>query len=335
MKALRRRMSSFALVLATACELFFHGVAHAERIIVSNYGVAATGMPYAVALEMGYFKEVNVDVEGIINAEGTAGIRTLVDAKLAYAELSPLAVLTAVQSGADLRIVSGNVHSVVDFLWVALPSSPVSSVQDLKGRRLGYTNAGSTSEGLDRLWLNGAAIPPSDVTLSRTGGLEPGLSYLELGGIDVAPIEEPMWSSRPGKYKVIAMAAAALPELCNVVGVTTGDAATTKGEFIRGVLKARRKAVEYIHANPDASAAIIAKVYKLDPAVAERVIRSLLDSEKKSGTPYWGAGDLRLDTMNNIVVAQKLLTPMMGEVIWSKLIDESFLPYDLTSNKSK
>src|SRR5256885_255876 len=125
MKALRRRMSSFALVLATACELFFHGVAHAERIIVSNYGVTATGMPYAVALEMRYFKEVNVDVEGIIYAEWTAGIRMLVDAKLAYAGLSPMAVLTAVQIVADLRIISGNVHSVVDFLWVALPSSPV------------------------------------------------------------------------------------------------------------------------------------------------------------------------------------------------------------------
>jgi NitT/TauT family transport system substrate-binding protein len=335
MKAPRRRMSGFALVLATACELFFDGAAHAEKIVVSNYGVAATGMPYAVALEMGYFKEFNIDIDGIINAEGAGGIRALIDSKLAYAEVSPLAVLNAVQSGADLRIISGNVHTAADFLWVALPSSPVNSVKDLRGRRLSYTNAGSTSEALDHLWLDVAAIPSTEVTLNRTGGLEAQLTYLDLGGIDVAPIAEPMWSARPGKYKVIASAASVLPALSNVVGVTTSDAARTRRDFIQGVLKARRKAVEYISTNPEASAIIIARAYKLDPAVSERVILSLLDSEKNGDIPYWSRGDFRLDTMNNVLAAQKLATPMIGVVSWSKIIDESFLPYDLTSKTTK
>ena len=126
-----------------------------------------------------------------------------------------------------------------------------------------------------------------------------------------------------------------LPALSNVVGVTTAEAAKTRGDFIRGVIKARRKAVEYMIANPQESAQIIATVYNLDPVVTERVVRGLIESEKKGGVPYWGPGDLKLDTMNNMIRAQKLVGAVKGDVDWSKMIDESFLPADLRSKPTK
>ena len=59
-----------------------------------------------------------------------------------------------------------------------------------------------------------------------------------------------------------------LPPLDNVVGVTTGKAAATRGDFIRAVIRARRQAVDFMYANPDESAEIIAKAYNLSPDVA-------------------------------------------------------------------
>jgi NitT/TauT family transport system substrate-binding protein len=310
--------------------------AFAEQIVVSNYGTSPNGMPYAVALEKGYFKEFGVNVDGILSSDGGGStIRNLLGGKLAYGEAAPSAVVSAVQGGADLRIISGNVHTVAEFVWVAMPNSPVNSMKDLKGQRLGFTNPGSTSEALDYLLLEVAGIPAAEVKLSRTGGFGAGLTVLELGGMDVVPITEPMWSSNPGKYKIVASAPEVLPALSNVVGVTTADAARTRGDFIRGVLKARRKAVEYMVANPKDASLIIAKAYNLDPAVTERVVRGLLESEKKGGVPYWGAGDLRIDTMNNMIRAQKLVGAIKGDVDWSKLVDESFLPDDLKSKKAK
>jgi len=133
--------------------------------------------------------------------------------------------------------------------------------------------------------------------------------------------------------RIVASAPEVLPALSNVVGVTTGEAAKTRGDFIRGVLKARRKAVEFMYANPAEASKIIAKVYNLDAGVTEKVVRALLESEKKGGVPYWGPGDLRIDTMNNMIRAQKLVGAVKGDVDWSKLIDESFLPDDLKSKK--
>jgi NitT/TauT family transport system substrate-binding protein len=308
--------------------------AAAEQIVVSNYGVTTNGMPFAVAMDKGYFKEAGVQVDGILSSDGGGTtIRNLLGGKLAYGEAAVSAVVSAVQGGADLRIVSGNVHTVAEFYWVAMPKSPVNALQDLKGRKLGYTNPRSTSQALAFLIMERLGLKEGDVELVRTGGFGAGLTMLEIGGVDVVPVAEPLWSANRGKYKLIAAAPDILPALSNVVGLTTGEAAKTKGDFIRGVIRARRKAVEHMVANPKDSALIIARAYNLEPAVAESTVRNLLASEKKGGVPYWGPGDLRVDTMDNMIRAQKIVGALKGDPDWSKLVDESFLPEDLKSNK--
>jgi NitT/TauT family transport system substrate-binding protein len=322
-----------AFAVACACTLVL-SAARAEQIVVSNYAVTTNGMPFAVAMEKGYFKEFKVDVDGILTSDGGGTtIRNLLGGKLAYGEAAVSAVVSAVQGGADLRIISGNVHTVAEFVWVAMPKSPVNSLKDLKGRKLGYTNPRSTSQALAFLLMESQKLKPEEVELVRTGGFGAGLTMLEIGGVDVVPVAEPLWSKNQGKYKLIAAAPDILPALSNVVGVTTAEAAKSKGDFIRGVIRARRKAVEYMYANPKDSAAIIAKAYGLEPAVAESTVANLLASEKKGGVPYWGPGDIRIDTMDNMIRAQKIVGALKGDPDWSKLIDESFLPDDLKTRK--
>jgi NitT/TauT family transport system substrate-binding protein len=324
------RYCAAAIVLATSVR------AGAEQIVVSNYAVTTNGMPFAVAMEKGFFKDFNASVDGVLSSDGGGTtIRNLLGGKLAYGEAAVSAIVSAVQGGADLKIISGNVHTVAEFVWVAMPSSPVNSLKDLKGRKLGYTNPRSTSQALAFLLMEREKLQPADVTLIRTGGFGAGLTQLELGGVDVVPVAEPLWSKSGSKYKLIASAPEVLPHLSNVLGVTTGEAAKTKGAFIRGVIQGRRKAVEYMYSNPKESAAIIAKAYSLEPAVAESTLRNLLASEKKGGVPYWGPGDIRIDTMDNMIRAQKLVGAMQGDPDWSKLIDESFLPDDLKSRKPR
>ena len=49
--------------------------------------------------------------------------------------------------------------------------------------------------------------------------------------------------------------------------------------------------------------------------------------------PYWGPGDIRIDTRDNMIRAQKIVGALKGDADWSKLIDESFLPDDLKTKK--
>ena len=104
--------------------------------------------------------------------------------------------------------------------------------------------------------LEKAGLKPNDAELVKTGGFGEGLVALELGAVDITPIAEPLWSKNKDKYERWCARSDILPPLDNVVGVTTGKAAAkSRGDFIRAVIRARRKAVDFMYANPEESAA--------------------------------------------------------------------------------
>jgi NitT/TauT family transport system substrate-binding protein len=322
--------SALALVAAT----FVAVRAEAEEIVSSNYGVTVNGMPFAVAQALGFFKQEGADVTGILTSSGGGTtIRNLIGGKLPYGESSLASVVTAVQQGAKLKIVSGNAHTVAEFYWVVMPNSPIKSVKDLKGKKLGFTNPKSTSEALDNLLLRQIGLKPGDVELVKTGGFGPMLVTLEQGGIDVAPLADPMYTKNKQKYRVLVTAAEALPALTNVVGVTTEEAARAKGDFIRAVIRARRRAVEYIYFNPLEAAKLIAPAYNLDVDTTKEILLSLIASTSPSGVPYWGPGDIRYGPMDNMMKVEREMGSIAGDVKWADLVDESFLPDDLKSKK--
>lgn len=326
-----RRIGAIAVGLAFGAGVFAQ--AHAEQIAVGNYGIAANGMPYAVAMAKGFFKEEGANVTGIISSQGGGtSLRNMMTGGVAYGEVNPGVTAVAIQQGADLKIISDNVLTVAEFVWAVKPDSPIQSIKDFKGKKIGYTNPRSTSQALAILLLQAAGYKPEDAELVKTGGFGEGVAALDIGLIDVAPMAEPVWSKFKSKYRAVAVATDVLPPLDNVVGVTTGAAAATKGDFIRAVIRARRRAVEFMIANPDEAGDIVAKAYDLDPAVARSAVRNLTTS-KTQGVPYWGSGQFHMEGMKRMVEVQKMVGAITGEIDLMKMIDTRFLPDDIKALK--
>jgi NitT/TauT family transport system substrate-binding protein len=301
----------------------------AEQIVVSNYGIAANGMPYAVAMAKGFFKDEGADVSGILSsAGGGTTVRNLMTGHLSYGEIDLAGTIAAIQQGANLKIITDNVLTVAEFVWAVKPDSPLKTIQDLKGKKIGYTNPRSTSQALDILLLEAAGLKPEDAELVKTGGFGEAVVALNLGLIDASAIADPVWSKNKSQFRVLVSASDVLPPLCNVIGVTTAEAAATKGDFIRAVLRGRRKAVEFMIAHPDEAADIVANAYNIDIAVAKSTINNLV-APSKSGVPYWGPGNFDIAGMDRMIRAQKLVGALSGDVDWSKIVDTSFLTDDL------
>src|SRR4029079_2622257 len=162
--------------------------ARAEAIAIGNYGASANGMPFGVALAKGYFQEEGANVTSIIASEGGgASVRNAMSV-VPYGEPNPGAIAVAIQQGADLRIVSDNVLTIAEFAWLVKKDSPIKTIADLRGKKIGYTNPRSTSQALDILMLAKAGLKPEDAELVKTGGFGPMVAALELGQIDVAPV---------------------------------------------------------------------------------------------------------------------------------------------------
>ena len=302
------------------------GGALAEEIVVSNYGVSANGMPFAVAMEKGFFKEEGANVTGIItSAGGGTSLRNMIAGSVPYGEVSPNVVVAAIQQGADIKIISDNVLTVAEFVWGVKLDSPIHSVRDLKGKKFGYTNPRSTSLALATLVLQSGGLRTEDAELIKTGGFGEGVAALDAGIIDVTPIPEPLWSKFEGKYRAIARASELLPPMANVVGVTTGTQAAAKGEFIRAVIRGRAKAVAFMQDKPDEAGDIIAKAYNIDPAVARAAVRNLVTS-RTAGIPYWGSGAIHMEGLMRSLDVQKMVGAISGDIDAQKIVDTQFLP---------
>jgi NitT/TauT family transport system substrate-binding protein len=330
MRAFDRFGQLCAIAAVAACSIT---PASAENIAISNYGVAANAMPYAVALEKKFYQQHGADVTGIISsAGGGTSIRNMLAGGVAYGEANPGATAVAIQQGAGLKIISDNVLTVAEFVWAVKPDSPIKSIKDFKGRKIGYTNPRSTSQALAILLLQAAGLKADDAELVRTGGFGEGVAALDLGAIDVAPMAEPVWSKFKSKYRAVAVASDILPPLDNVVGVTTVEAAARRGDFIRAVIRARPQAVEFMNANPDEAGDIVAKAYNLEKDVARSAVRSLV-AARTQGIPYWGSGQFHLEGMKRMMEVQKMVGAITGDFDLAKMIDTSFLPDDIKTPK--
>jgi NitT/TauT family transport system substrate-binding protein len=306
----------------------------AEELAIGNYGVSANGMPFGVALVKGYFKDEGLNITGLISSAGggTSLRNMLAGGGVPYGEVNPGVIVSAILAGADLRIVSDNVLTVAEFVWAVKQDSPIKTIKDLKGKKIGYTNPRSTSQALANMLLLAAGYKPEDAELVKTGGFGEGVAALESGQVDIVPITEPLWSKYKNKYRAVIVASDVLPPLDNVVGVATVEMLEKKGDFIRAVIRARRKAVIFMREHPDEAAEIVAKQYNITVDEARSSVRNLTTS-KTRGVPYWGEGEIHLDGLKRMIEAQRSVGAINGEVDYSKIIDTRFLPDDLKAIK--
>jgi len=320
-----------SLILAAAfAGLSLACAARAEQIVVSNYGIAANGMPYAIAIEKGFFKQQGADVSGILSSNGGGtSIRNLLGGNLDYGEVDLAGTVAAIEQGNDLHIISDNVLTVGEFVWAVKPDSPIKSLKDFKGHKVGYTNPRSTSQALNILLVQTIGLTQADVDPIKVGGFGEQVVALNLGAIDIATLADPVWSKNSARLRTVVRAADALPPLCNVVGVATGKAIAEHGDFLRAVLRARREAVEFMYAHPDEAGDIVARAYDLDPAIARQAVRNLTAMAPDATRPYWGTGRFDIKGMDGMIAAQRGVGAYSGTPDWEKMIDRSFLADDL------
>ena len=300
-------------------------VARAEDIVVTHYGSLLYGVPYAIAMEKGYFKEAGVDVTGILTSKGGGtSVRNMMAGDTLFAEVALPAALSAIKEGFNIKIISGGTDGRSSF-WVTRPGEKIDKPEDLKGKRFVFSRPKSVSESITLAVLKSWNVPVADVKMVAIGDFGAGLTALEHNKVDIAIIPEPIYSQKEKagvKYKILPWLEEKLPAYAQTVGIATDETIAKHGPKLKAVIEARRKGVEFLYANPKESAAILAKAYNLPADVAA----SAMDNILKMNPTWWNRGELQQPLMEAMAEALGSVGALQLPIDWKAATNDSFVP---------
>jgi NitT/TauT family transport system substrate-binding protein len=311
---------------AAFAALLLTGSVHAQpaaaaEIVLAQYGIAATTVPFAVMLDRGLFKKYGLDVDGFIGSNGGGTtIRNMMANGMPFSEVGTPAVLAAVSQGIDLTIVYAATNNMGETSWVVRKDSPIKTIADLRGKKIGYIGPQSATEVASRLIMqrHGLAAGVEFVPTGAQGGAE---TALDSGAVDAIPLSDPVLTQTAGKYRVLFRVTQELPNFTNGVGVVKTEYAKSNPDAIRRLLAARKEAVEFIYAHPDDAAKIYARVWHSDDATARQTLATL------TRLKFWSPGELNARSMDTLEEGYKLVAEDPAHVPdWRKITDASFLP---------
>jgi NitT/TauT family transport system substrate-binding protein len=217
---------------------------HAEKLTRVRMGLAArstTSMPFFVAKERGFFREEGLDVELIV-MQAIQTIQATLGNSTQFASATGSAVSSAVQ-GADIRVI----FAVTDRPSFDLIVQPhITSVQQLRGKKIGTGGVGSLAEILARRILMANNVRPEEVSILATGPSH--LTYLSLKAkvIDAAPLQMPLtFTAKDEGFRKLASARDVYQSVQGGLA-TTKTMLTDQPELVTKVVRAMLRATRLI-----------------------------------------------------------------------------------------
>jgi len=200
-----------------------------------------------------------------------------------------------------------------------LGTTDINKPLDMKGRKWGFTNPGSTSEGMARLIVKRTpGLGPDDVKYVATGGVSEGLTLLKRNEVDLAIFPDPMYQVEKDKYKFVFRASDYVPKYQQTMIMVQPEFAKKHPDIVRAVLVGYAKAVTFIEKNPEEAGRIYAKIAERLPEAAA------IDSVKAAAArKHWNVG-FEKEALELMEESLKLAD--RAKLKWSEIITQEYLP---------
>lgn len=255
-------------------------VAATSKVVLDN-------LPLFVGVKMGFFEQAGQKLDISYFRGGGEVVRAITTHSVDLgATPAASAVLIAAARGERLKIVSGSGAPMAGVVWVVEASSPIRSIADLKGKKVGFSSPGSLTHTVIQTILRQEGLD-KQVELVRVGS--PGDSWAAVKN----KVVDAGWHVSPPVYGLIAKhearividAAKYIHQYQQTVVAAMQDVIDKDPELIRTFLRARAKAVKFIHDEPEKTVAIWAEELKVPVESARLAYRDLPKGYYETGAP--------------------------------------------------
>jgi len=213
-------------------------------LAVPNYGPLAA---VYLAEELGYYKQFGVQAEITAYRGGAAANQALAAGEADLIDFFPPGVALAVKKGVKEKIVSPGSVFADSWHLVVLKDSPIKSVKDLAGRKVGITAKGSTTDffALRAAKKGGGEIQTIPV---GAGGLIPALKGKQVDAVSMhSPLPLQLIASGEGR-SIVDYGKEIGPSLPDV-WVASQTIIDQRPKALEGALRAIFKATRYLKEN--------------------------------------------------------------------------------------
>jgi len=255
-----------ALAVGLALALLLPGAAsraaETVRLVLPHRVLFDISLPFYVAQEKGFYKQAGIEVAPTFAAGGGDQVQILVsgDADVVIGT-GLLATMSALERVAPLKIVSAEATGLNDVFWYVKGASPIKRVEDLAGKKVSYSNPGSSSH-LAVLalvdWLKSKGMQPPELV---SGGSPPQ----QFTGVMTDQFDAG-WSAPPffleeirkGNIRILFRGndVPGLSELTIRVNLARDEFLKKQPNAMKAFLAATRSAIQFIFSNPDEAAKI-------------------------------------------------------------------------------
>src|SRR5213594_4745409 len=165
MKAFAWKLVVINIVLCFALP----AVASAQKFVVGYSGITAIQAPFWIIKDAGYFKQEGLDANLIYIAASSTMAQAMLAGEVAISTANSQAVVDTGLQGGDLVAVG----AIVNFVALYVIAAPeIRSVQDLRGKPVGVTRFGATTDFAMQMFLKKYGLEPvRDVPIIQIGGL--------------------------------------------------------------------------------------------------------------------------------------------------------------------
>ena len=257
--------ATVALLLGFSSQLHAEQPLQKIRYTFANSVVSPTQINIVIPEILGYYKEEGLTIEPVpFNSDG-GGYAMLDSHTVEFAGGGPPSQFAIAATGAQHSIVNIMEHTYPFKYGLAVsPTSPVQSMQDMKGKRIGVTGFGGTEYVVAKAVIRSLGMDPDkDMSWLAVGNnalagqalqrgdvdgiyyYDTGFGTIEAAGIPLRYIPNP----------------ASIPKVGGIYVVTSRDVLKEHRAWAVGVMRGMLKAEVFIQTNPEAAAYAFAQMY--------------------------------------------------------------------------
>ncbi|MBI4529043.1 MAG: ABC transporter substrate-binding protein [Deltaproteobacteria bacterium] len=286
------------------------------KVPYSSFGPGL--VPLWMAKDKGLFARQQLDVELLYIATSPTIIQTMLSGEVQLSSSGQEAAMGANLAGGDIVIIATGVDRPSFFLFT-IPE--ITKVEQLKGRRLGISRAGSSTDFAMRFLLQKYGLnPKKDVRLVPTGGIPKAPAAMQAGVIEGALLSPPITlrARKLGFRELLDPEAIGFPFYS--ASVTARKSwLDSQPDLARRFIKAYVEAIAAIHKDKPSTLQVIAKYTKeKEPEGLEEGYRVLQKSLPRVPEPSLDAIRMGL----NILAETK---PEAASADPSRFIDTRFV----------